>query len=189
LKSQKEFLKDIVSSLEQAGISYMVSGSISSTFYGRPRSTQDIDIIIEAKIENLQELVKILQNKKYYADEEAAAVALSHTSIFNVFDASSGYKADLIIRKDRPYSIEEFKRRRTVDVLGLSIHLVAPEDAILSKLEWAKKGQSERQFTDALGVAIVQSDKLDFEYMQTWARILDIEEHLNRLIEESSKYR
>jgi hypothetical protein len=189
LKSQKEFLKDIVSSLEQAGISYMVSGSISSTFYGRPRSTQDIDIIIEAKIENLQELVKILQNKKYYADEEAAAVALSHTSIFNVFDASSGYKADFIIRKDRPYSIEEFKRRRTVDVLGLSIHLVAPEDAILSKLEWAKKGQSERQFTDALGVAIVQSDKLDFEYMQTWARILDIEEHLNRLIEESSKYR
>ncbi len=167
----------------------MVSGSISSTFYGRPRSTQDIDIIIEAKIENLQELVKILQNKKYYADEEAAAVALSHTSIFNVFDASSGYKADFIIRKDRPYSIEEFKRRRTVDVLGLSIHLVAPEDAILSKLEWAKKGQSERQFTDALGVAIVQSDKLDFEYMQTWARILDIEEHLNRLIEESSKYR
>jgi hypothetical protein len=189
LKSQKEFLKDIVSSLEQAGISYMVSGSTSSTFYGRPRSTQDIDIIIEAKIENLQELVKILQNKKYYADEEAAAEALSHTSIFNVFDASSGYKADFIIRKDRPYSIEEFKRRRTVDVLGLSIHLVAPEDAILSKLEWAKKGQSERQFTDALGVAIVQSDKLDFEYMQTWARILDIEEHLNRLIEESSKYR
>ncbi|MEE8592022.1 MAG: hypothetical protein V3T35_11965 [Spirochaetia bacterium] len=168
----------------------MVSGSISSTFYGRPRSTQDIDIIIEAKIENLQELVKILQNKKYYADEEAAAEALSHTSIFNVFDASSGYKADLIIRKDRPYSIEEFKRRRTVDVLGLSIHLVAPEDAILSKLEWAKKGQSERQFTtDALGVAIVQSDKLDFEYMQTWARILDIEDYLNRLIEESSKYR
>ena len=107
----------------------MVSGSISSTFYGRPRSTQDIDIII---------------------------------------------------RKDRPYSIEEFKRRRTVDVLGLSIHLAAPEDAILSKLEWAKKGQAERQFTDALGVAIVQSDKLDFEYMQTWARILDIEEHLNR---------
>jgi len=167
----------------------MVSGSISSTFYGRPHSTQDVDIIIEATIENLQEFVKILQDKKYYADEEAALEALSHATLFNVFDASSGYKADLIIRKDRPYSIEEFKRRRTEDVLGLSIHLVAPEDAILSKLEWAQKGQSERQFTDALGVAIVQSDKLDFEYMQTWARILNIEEYLNKLIEESSKYR
>ena len=72
MKSQKEFLKDIITALAQAGISYMVSGSISSTFYGQPRSTQDVDIIIEATLENLQELVSILQNKDYYADEEAA---------------------------------------------------------------------------------------------------------------------
>jgi len=189
VKSQKEFLKDIVSALEQAGISYMVSGSISSTFYGRPRSTQDIDIIIEARSENLLELVKILQDKKYYADEEAAAEALSHTTLFNVFDASSGYKADLIIRKDRPYSLEEFKRRKIVNMLGLSLYLVTPEDAILSKLEWTKKGQSERHFTDALGVAIVQGERLDWEYMQTWTRTLGLDEFYQRLIEASSKYR
>ncbi len=189
MKSQKEFLKDIITALAQAGISYMVSGSISSTFYGQPRSTQDVDIIIEATLENLQELVSILQNKDYYADEEAALEALSHTSLFNVFDASSGYRADFIIRKDRPYSLEEFKRRKIVDVLGLSLYLVAPEDAILSKLEWAKTAQSERQFTDALGVAIVQAETLDWEYMQTWARILDLNKYYQRLIEESSKFR
>ena len=166
----------------------MVTGSISSTFYGRPRSTQDVDIIIEAKIEDLRELVKTLQNKKYYADEEAAAEALSRTTLFNVFDTSSGYKADLIIRKDRPYSLEEFRRRRIVDVLGLSLYLVTTEDAILSKLEWAKKGRSERQFMDALGVAIVQGHRLDWEYMQIWARKLELDEFYQRLIEESSKY-
>lgn len=189
MKSQKEFLKDIITALEQAGISYMVSGSISSTFYGRPRSTQDVDIIIEATSENLQELVTILQDKNYYADEQAALEALSKTTLFNVLDASSGYKADFIIRKDRPYSLKEFDRRKMVDVLGLSLYLVAPEDAILSKLEWAKKSQSERQFTDALGVAIVQAEKLDWEYIQIWTRILDLDEYFHRLIEESSKYR
>ncbi len=112
MKSQKEFLKDIITALAQAGISYMVSGSISSTFYGQPRSTQDVDIIIEATLENLQELVSILQNKDYYADEEAA-----------------------------------------------------------------------------LGVAIVQAETLDWEYMQTWARILDLNKYYQRLIEESSKFR
>ena len=110
----------------------MVSGSTGSTFYGRPRSTQDVDIIIEATVENLQELATILQDKKYYADEEAALKALSHATLFNVFDASSGYKADLIIRKDRPYSLEEFKRRKIGNLLGLSLYLVTPEDAILS---------------------------------------------------------
>lgn len=132
MKSQTEFLKDIITALEQSGIPYMVSGSISSTFYGRPRSTQDVDNIIEATVENLQELVTILQDKKYYADEEAALEALSHATLFNVFDASSGYKADLIIRKDRPYSLEEFKRRKIGNLLGLSLYLVTPEDTILS---------------------------------------------------------
>ena len=69
MKSQTNFLKDIVASLEQAEIAYMVSGSISSTFYGRPRSTQDVDIVIEASSEKLQELVTVLRNKNYYADE------------------------------------------------------------------------------------------------------------------------
>lgn len=189
MKSQAEFLKDIVTSLEQAEIPYMVSGSISSTFYGRPRSTQDVDIVIEASIQKLQALVTDLKNKNYYADDVAAMEAIAHTRLFNVFDASSAYKADLIIRKDRPYSIEEFKRRKSVDLLGLPVYLVAPEDAILSKLEWAKIGHSERQFADALGVAIVQGQRLDWEYMQEWAKKLDLDEHFRRLIEESSNYR
>jgi hypothetical protein len=106
-----------------------------------------------------------------------------------VFDASSGYKADFIIRKDRPYSIEEFRRRKPVDLLGLPVYLVAPEDAILSKLEWAKTGQSERQFADALGVAIVQARMLDWEYMKKWSAILDLDEQFQRLKQESSKFR
>jgi hypothetical protein len=189
VKSQAEFLRDIIDSLQQAGISYMVSGSISSTFYGRPRSTQDVDIVVETSRENLQALVTLLQNKNYYADEEAAMEALSHATLFNVFDAASGYKADLIIRKDRPYSVEEFERRKPVSLLGLSVYLVAPEDAILSKLEWSKTGQSERQFADALGVAIVQAQRLDWEYMKKWSAILDLDEPFQRLLEESSQYR
>jgi hypothetical protein len=189
VKSQAEFLKDIIVSLEQAEIPYMLSGSLSSTFYGRPRSTQDVDIVIEASIPKLRTLVAALKNKDYYADDEAAMEAIAHTTGFNVFDASSGYRADLIIRKDRPYSVEEFERRRSVDLLGLSVYLVAPEDAILSKLEWAKMGQSERQFADALGVAIVQGEKLDWEYMRDWSRKLELDELYQRLVEEGSKFR
>ena len=80
--------------------------------------------------------------------------------MFNVLDSISGYKADLIIRKDRPFSIEEFRRRNKVSVLDSELFIVTPEDAILSKLEWSKAGQSERQFQDALGVATVQEAHL-----------------------------
>jgi hypothetical protein len=56
-------------------------------------------------------------------------------------------------------------------------------------LEWAKTGQSERQFADALGVAIVQAQMLDWEYMKKWSAILDLDEQFQRLKQESSKFR
>jgi hypothetical protein len=189
VKSQAEFLNDIVASLKQVGIPFMVSGSISSTYYGRPRSTQDVDIVIEASRENLLELVAILQSRKYYADDQAAVEALSQATMFNVFDPASGYKADLIIRKNRPYSVEEFNRRRSVNLLGLTLHMVAPEDAILSKLEWAKAGNSERQYTDAVGIAIVQAERLDWKYIKKWSSLLKLDYLYERIRDESENYR
>jgi len=46
--STPEVLRRIVVALDQAGISYMLSGSFASTYYGAPRTTQDIDLVIAA---------------------------------------------------------------------------------------------------------------------------------------------
>jgi hypothetical protein len=46
VKTQSQFLREILAALEQCDIAYMVSGSISSTYYGRPRSTQGVDIVV-----------------------------------------------------------------------------------------------------------------------------------------------
>jgi hypothetical protein len=64
---------------------------------------------------------------------------------------------DIIIRKDRAFSREEFSRRRPVDPpFAERVSIVSPEDAILSKLEWAKQsGSSERQLADVAGIVDV----------------------------------
>jgi hypothetical protein len=116
-------------------------------------------------------LTQLLLAKGFYLDKESVDEALARNSLFNVLDPSSGYKADLIIRKDRPFSIEEFRRRSKVSVLGSELFMVTAEDAILSKLEWSMEEQSERQFQDALGVAVVQAERLDLEYLRKWAEL------------------
>jgi hypothetical protein len=50
-------------------------------------------------------------------------------------------------------------------------------------------GQSERQFTDALGVAVVQAERLDWEYMKKWSAILELDELCQRLTKESAEFR
>jgi len=185
MKSQFEFLKELLSTLNQAGISYMITGPLASTYYGRPRTTQDIDLVIEAESIPLRAFVDTVRRLGYYADPDDAADALIHRSMFNIIDPESGYKLDAIIRKDRDYSIEEFKRRKEVFLNGEPVFMAAPEDAILNKLEWARESQSERQFLDALGIVLIEKDSLDFGYLKRWASFLGLSADLSRLLSKS----
>lgn len=87
-------------------------------------------------------------------DAASAREALRRRHQFNVVEKGYACKIDLIIRKDRPFSHQEFVRRRPVDLaFGRLVTMVTPEDAILSKLEWARRsGDSEWQLRDAAGV-------------------------------------
>jgi hypothetical protein len=66
--------------------------------------------------------------------------------------------------------------------MGLDVWVVSPEDVILSKLEWAKNSESGQQYRDALGVATVQYDHLDRDYLYKWAKELQVESSLERLL-------
>jgi len=180
----QDFLKKLVKILENVEISYMLSGSIASSFHGKPRATNDVDIIIAPTAEQIQALAKSL-GKDYYINLQTAQEALKQNSMFNVIDIQSGYKADFIIRKKRPFSHQEFERRRSVNMMGLSICILSPEDVILSKLEWSKDSDSPQQFRDALSVAVVQWEKLDWGYLHKWAVELGITNQLEELFNQA----
>ena len=184
--SQKDFLSRLVTKLENGGIPYMISGSLGSSFHGEPRATNDIDVVISPTREQLNTFLQSL-GEGYYVSSEAAQEAFQNRSMFNVIDYETGWKADFIIRKERPFSLKEFERRLRGTIVGVRVFVVSPEDAILSKLEWSKAGETESQFRDALGVAVVQWEKLDRPYLQKWARELDVEDLLQKLLTTAEK--
>jgi hypothetical protein len=136
-----EVLQRIVGALDQAGISYMLSGSFASAYYGALRATQDIDLVIAATPAQLRTFVQALSNDQYYADLAAALEAYNRQSMFNVIDLATGWKIDFIMRKARAFSREEFGRRQMTNLQGMTLFVASAEDVILSKLEWAKVAQ------------------------------------------------
>lgn len=166
--------------LEGAGIPYMVSGSLGSVLHGEPRATRDVDVVIDPAEESLAALLDAVAGE-WYVSREAAAAALRERGTFNIVDSATGWKADLVIRKERPYSVEEFSRRRRADVLGVAAWVVSPEDSILSKLEWAQAGGSGRQIEDAAGVVRTNAATLDRVYLWRWARELGVERALEQI--------
>ena len=167
MSEQFDFLCRLTENLSAAGIPYMITGSLSSSFHGQPRATNDIDIVVAPSAQQLDSFLSMFDDD-YYLSPEAAKRALRSGGMFNVIESETGWKADLIIQKSRPFSEEEFNRRVRVDLMVLSVFVTTPEDIILAKLEWSARGESERQYKDAIGVALTQGEALDQDYLRRW---------------------
>ena len=188
MSDQNEFLFFIVNKLSAAEIPYMITGSFGTNFHGEPRATADIDLVVLPTTQQIQQFIESLEGH-LYVSSAAAQTAIDTESMFNVIDTKSGWKVDLIVRKSRPFSVEEFNRRETISFLGQEISILSAEDAILSKLEWGKKGESERQLRDAESVAVLQWENLDVGYLQKWARELSVVEELSRILLSAEEIR
>jgi hypothetical protein len=176
------FLARLAAKLTAAGVPHMVVGSFASSFHGFPRTSQDLDLVIDPQPATLKRFLSELPVAEYYADTDAALDALARRGQFNVIDMATAWKADLIVRKARPFSVEEMRRRGEGELLGAHVFVASAEDTVISKLEWAKQGGgSELQLRDAAGILQLRRDELDFAYIERWVADLGLEELWRRI--------
>jgi hypothetical protein len=169
-----DFIARLVAMLEAAGIPHMLAGSFATAYHGIPRTTLDVDVVIDPSPQALESLVSSASAAGYYVDADRAREALQRRRQFNVIDPASGWKADLIIRKERPFSREEFQRRGRAVILGTTVFVASAEDTVLSKLEWAARSDSDRQLSDARGIVSARGTTLDRDYLERWAGELGV---------------
>lgn len=164
----------VTAALRDAGINYMLTGSFASAYHGSPRSTQDIDFVIEADLEKIEALVRLLPPDQWYVDRGAALDALRRETQFNAIDLAAGWKIDFMIRKSRPFSREEFQRRQPAILEGTTIDVVSAEDLIVAKLEWARAGGSQRQLEDVAAILRSRGNEIDQTRVNHWVETLGL---------------
>jgi hypothetical protein len=169
-------LRKIITLLAASRIPHMVVGSFASTAHGEPRMTRDLDLVIDPRPDQLNEILAALDAEHYYVDPDVARDALRRRSMFNIIEIATGWKLDLVIRKARPFSIEEMQRRTTTKILGMDVPTATAEDTIIAKLEWANQGASDRQLRDVAGILRVRGADLDFAYIERWVTELGLAE-------------
>lgn len=168
------FLRQVIEILEEAGVPYMLTGSLATAYYAIPRATQDLDLVIATEEAGVEQLVQGLKKAEWYVDQYAVLEAHRTRGQFNAIDPSSGWKADFIIRKDRPYSQTEFKRRKRVSLLDLQVSIASLEDLLIAKLEWSRLGDSALQRRDVVQLLERTWDRLDRDYVERWVAELGL---------------
>lgn len=181
MSEELEVLKIVTGRLNAAGIPYMVTGSIATNFYAVPRMTRDIDLVVELSEPDAERLVGSFRDA-FYVDGDMVQRAIREKTMFNLIHQQYVIKVDFVIRKASEYRQEEFSRRRPVSVEGNEFLVVAPEDLILSKLEWSKETRSEAQLADVRNL-LRSVEGLDRDYLARWAKRLSLESFLREVSE------
>lgn len=166
----------IRSALESAGIPYFVTGSFASSAHGVPRSTNDIDVVIAPTREQLTHLLSQFPESGYALSAEDAFDALNRRASFNIVDYATFWKIDFIIRQYTPFDASRFARKQVIEIAGVRLDTASAEDILITKLWWAKLGESQRQINDAAGIVQVQADRLDRDYVERWVAVLELDE-------------
>lgn len=177
MTAELETLKDVVGRLEQAGIDYMLTGSMALNCYALPRMTRDVDLVVAFVMRDASRIETVL-GEEYYVSQEAALEAVVNQSSFNAIHQTHLVKADFIIRKREEFRLNEFNRRIRLRVADFEAWVVSKEDLILSKLEWARESQSQRQLGD---VQNLLATGCDMEYIQAWSAKLNLTDMLIRV--------
>jgi len=183
--TQEEIIRKVVTALEQNEIPYMLTGAVAVSYYGRPRFTHDVDLIIQIQLKDAQRIVRLFENE-FYVALEGIIDALRHSTMFNLVHSETGIKVDCWLLKHKEYDRLSFSRRRKEIVFDQEMYISSPEDLIIAKLDWYKQSDIQKHYEDVIGIFQIQQGKLDIDYIKKWAELfsfLDIVKDIIKKIE------
>jgi hypothetical protein len=180
--TELELFIDSIRRLNSAGTPYAVTGSMASNHWGIPRSTHDLDFVVQISESDDRGIANAFRDE-FMVDEEMILSARQPPYHFNLIDSRSGLKLDFWMVKPEPFDREAFARRVRREVVGDQFAwLMTAEDIILSKLCWNQLSPSDKQVADVAGIVAVQADDLDCDYLRRWADELGIRLILEKLL-------
>ncbi len=180
---QAKLLKDITHFLGSHKIPYMITGSWSSIYYGRPRASHDIDFVVELPIENIKKTTQLFSQlpETFMIQLETIKEAIENKNQFQAIHLPTMLKMDFWILTKEKFDEERFSRRKRVKLFNQFMEMATPEDTIIQKLIWFSKGQIEKHLVDAAFVLQIQEKNLDQNYLQNWIKKLKLEKYYKEM--------
>ena len=178
-----ETLSALVGVLNAMHIPYMVGGSVALGVWASPRTTHDLDIVVDLPLARIAEFCSHFPPDHYYIDPAAMTAAFRQPDspslgMYSFTDMLSGFKIDLFpLRLTDAAQVASFRNRMTEEVLENQFaSICSAADLLIQKLRWYTMGASERQFRDCLTLLLADGQRLqpqiDRQYVAEWVNQL-----------------
>ena len=168
--------------MNKTKINYMIIGGLAVIKWGRPRLTQDIDIIIQIKDAQIEFFAETLTSERFEVEAAEIRQAFREKSYVSIFFPDDILRIDikgLYSRLDH----RSFSNRKKTIIFGVETWIETPEDLIIAKLVY----NSYQDLEDAASVMLRQCDKIDFDYLKFRAEEENVVKELDDLILKTKK--
>lgn len=178
--SATDLILRLLAIFERLHVQYMMVGSYSSNYYGRPRSTRDADFVLILSAEQFDGLRATLDSDSHLVPQ-LSFETITMTTRHVILHPATAFKIELFLLTDDPHDRSRFARRRQVEFEGHPTWLPTAEDVIIQKLRWSRGGKRTKDLADAMEVVRLQKPNLDLPYIRQWTtqhQTLDLFERL-----------
>ncbi|MEI6674528.1 MAG: hypothetical protein WCO57_05065 [Verrucomicrobiota bacterium] len=179
-----ELASHVIEALEAESIPYMVVGALSSSVFGIPRATKDVDIVLQLLTREPLHRLEARLAEVVVFDPQVTFETLTG-SVRHILTAKTRppFIVELFELGSDPFVVERFSRRRAAwsAQIKRQIYLPTAEDVIVQKLRWGRPKDLE----DARDVLAVQTPaKLEMGYITRWSAIHQTYGQLHAMLDE-----
>lgn len=171
--------------LENAGIRYVVTGSVAVIVYGDPRMTHDIDLVVEVGRNQISAIIEAFPEAAFYCPPpEVIGVecARSTRGHFNIIHHATGFKADIYPVGNDNLLVWAIRNPRLFTLGGIQIRVAPPEYVIAKKLEYFKEGRSHKHVSDIRGMLETSRDAISMHKLNELIALMGLEDVWNTVL-------
>jgi len=179
LKKIEEVLVTTVKYLNREEIDYVFIGGIAVMVYGNPRTTVDLELVIEVDEEELEDFAEYLSEQGFFADSEDIKRAFRERTSFSAEEKDSLFRLD-VKGVYEPKERMTLENRKKIEYEGMEMYVTSPEDTIAKQLYYG----SEQDVEDAESIYVRQKDDLDKEYLEERCEALGVIDELEDMKKE-----
>jgi hypothetical protein len=176
----EDFIKTVIWCLEESKIKYVLVGGVAAIIYGRPRTTTDVDIVVDnVNIDDIKRLEKVLKAHGFSLQENEILDAVNERSHCSIFLKDYLYRID-IQGTYSPLDLRSLNNRLLMKIYDQNTYIEKAEDLIIAKLVFS----SPQDYEDVHSILLRQKDNLDFIYLESVAKLENVEEQLQKILSD-----
>ncbi|MCK4567550.1 MAG: nucleotidyltransferase [Candidatus Thorarchaeota archaeon] len=176
-----EILQYVCSYLNEHNIDYVIVGGVAVMYHGVPRTTVDIDLLLEIDESAIVPFSDFLSSKGFVSSAEDLRAAFAEHAHSTIFYCDSALRLD-IQGINSQFDQMTIDRAVSITLFDVILKLGTVEDTLINKILF----QGEQDLRDAHGIYRINQELLNLAYIEDTCKMLGIFEKWTDFLTETA---